>query len=234
MKGSISKDHKFCLIVKKEDLKSLNDFICKEYKHIEYTIHTNNGIKYELISFDEIINYDNYDFKKIIQIYIQAQNEKSTDNIFFPDFAISISDITNYSTSISYYIKNATEKEIDYHTQKIEELIHEFKPKYSWLYNRTNGLLVSLMTLLLIVIPLQILLKDKIDKALYYTFIIFGGIFTGWGWALSYDRVVSIFFQKTIFCIGKQQEFYDNKKSLRKNLLGGLLLHFLLAYWLLF
>jgi hypothetical protein len=113
MKGSVSKEHDFCIIVKKEDLKSLNDFICKEYKHIEYTIHTNNGTKYELISFDEIINYDNYDSKKIIQIYITAQNEKLANNILFPDFGISLCDITNYPTSISYYIKNATEKEID-------------------------------------------------------------------------------------------------------------------------
>jgi hypothetical protein len=84
------------------------------------------------------------------------------------------------------------------------------------------------MVSILMVIPLQ-LLKDKIDKSLFYMLPFCFGALAGWVIASYYDRVVSVFFPQTIFCIGKQQEFYENKKKLRQNWRWGIFVAFLIS-----
>jgi len=223
MEGSLLKEHKFSIIVKKEDLKALNDFICTEYKYIEYAIHTNNGVRYELSSFDDIINYDNYDSKKITQIYIKAQNEKPTRSIIFPDFEISLGDLTNYTTSISYQIRKATEKEIEYRTQKTEELINNFKADYSWLHKNSTIIAIVLFIWMCIAIPLQVYIVEKVETATFFVFIFILSAFAGWIGVRLLDKIISFFFPQTVLCIGKQIDFYERKKKLRQNWLWGII-----------
>ena len=229
MIGTISKSHKFCTLIKMEDLKSLNDFICNEYKYVEYTISIKNGTNYDSLTFDDIINYDNAEFKKIIQISIKAQDEKPITSIVFPDFEISLADLNNYSTSISYYIRKATEKDIEYRTQKIEELIKNFKADYSWLHKNSTKLIIFLFILMCISIPLQIYLKDKVETITLYVFMWTLSAFLGWVGSKLFDKVISFFFPQTVFCIGKQIDFYERKKKLRQNWLWGIIVTFLVS-----
>lgn len=228
MTGTISKDHKFCTIIKKEDLKSLHDFICKEYEYVECSISTKNGAKFELITFDDIISYDNIEFKKIIQIYIKAQKEKPLINIF-PDFEISLADLNHYSTSISYCIRKATEKEIEYRTQKIEELINNFKANYSWLYKNSNGLIFFLFIWCSILIPLQLYLKGKVETITLYVTVWTLAFIIGWIFSRLFNEIISFFFPQNVFCIGKQVDFYDRKKTLRQNWLWGIIVTFFVS-----
>lgn len=230
MNGNASKNYDYCIVVKKGDIESLVNFIKNEYTYIEYTLFTSNGVKYESVTLDEIMSYNNYIASKIVQIYIAAQNNKPATKIFYPDFAISLCDIGKYSTSVSYSIKNATEQEISHRSQKIEELIGGMKSKYSWLFKLNTIISVTFILYFVVVIPLQIFLKDKVNEVVYYLFPYSIGATVSWIVAASYEKIVTYFFPRTIFCIGKQEEFHTKKKKLRQNLLWGIVIAFFVSF----
>jgi hypothetical protein len=228
MNGTISKEYESCLVVSIEDLKLLDNFVKSEYTHVEYTLFVSNGIEYNNVTFDDIIGYSNYDASKITHIHITAKKKQST---YRHDFELSLHDSTKYDSSATYKITDATEQEINHLTQKLKELINGFKPKYSWLFNLKSKLFfLALLIISTLVIPLNLLyLNDKIDMGLLWMAqislgVIFGQLFLGF-----YDEIASFFFPKTIFRIGKQEEFYKKKKRLRQNLFWGILMTFIIS-----
>jgi hypothetical protein len=226
MTGTISKKHKFCTLVKVEDLKSLNNFIHSKYKYVEYTISLENGVNYASLTFDNIITYDNIEFKKIIQISIKAQNEEPiTRSIINADFEIYLADLNNSSTSISYYIKTATVEEMEWLTLKIEELINNFKANYSWLHKNSTGVIIFIFIWICISTSLQIYLKDKVETVILSVFMYTLSALVG----LVSNKIISFFFPLTVFCIGKQIGFYERKKKLRQNCLWGIIFTFIVG-----
>lgn len=222
MKGRFSKSYFFCTSISIEDLKSLNDFICKEYEQVEYSISTNNGAIYNSISYEEIIQFDNNDHKKIVQIQIKAQAKSPSTRFTLPDFEISITDLNKSTASISYSINNALEKEIEYRSHKINELTKNFKAKYSWLHQTRTKITLIIFLHSCFFIPVQLYLTDKIEPTQLLIYSLVSPIILAWPLFILTERVIEFLFPKTIFRIGKQEEFSKKKEELRKNLLWGI------------
>ena len=77
MKTKIDTKIKHSLIVDKDGLRSIQKFISKQYKHIEFTANCVDGSILETDNIEEIIGFDNPNYRHITEIVIEAQNDSS-------------------------------------------------------------------------------------------------------------------------------------------------------------
>lgn len=217
MIGSISKSYKFSTIISCNDLQRLNDFIAQEYNFLKYKITTIDGAKYETDDFNEILNYDNYNSRKIEQIIISA-NQVEREFKLLNDFEIVLRDLSQYPDSINYTIRNVSEKEITSYTSQLKELIMSFKVQNSWIHNIWSSLVFFFILWAIFSIYFSYLFHDKIDKTLLFLYQMTFSFFIGWISNWVFIKFASFLFPKTIFSIGKQKEFLKKKEKTRHTL----------------
>lgn len=218
MKGSISKSYKFSSIISSKDLQRLNDFIASEYNFLKYKITTIDGAIYETEDFNKILNYDNYNSRKIEQIVISA-NHAEKEFKFFNDFEIRLNDLSIYPDSINYTIRNVSEKEIASYTSQLKDLIMSFKAKSSWIHNTWASLAFFWVLWIIFSISFSYIFHDKVDKTLLFLYQMSFSFIIGWISNWFFRKFSSFLFPETIFSIGKQKDFLDKKEKTRHTLL---------------
>lgn len=228
MKGSISKSYKFSTIISCKDLQRLNDFIASEYNFLKYKITTIDGAKYETEDFNEILKYDNYNSRKIEQIIISA-NHAEKEFRFLNDFEIELNDSSRYPDSINYTIRNVSEKEIASYTSQLKDLIMSFKAQSSWIHNIWILLAFNGVMLLIFHFSFLHFFRDKIDETLLYLYPIFISFSIAWISSWVFSKTSTFLYPKTVFCIGKQIDFFDSRKKTRNTILIVIILGLILS-----
>ena len=223
MKATVTKEYKFCTVIKLEDLMLINDFLKSEYDSIKYKMYTNNDAVYELDDFEEIINYDNPDSRKITKIYIAAYKAPS----YFPNFEISLADIEYYRISVSYTIQSIDNKEIDSLLRKISDWNEWFKKSYSWIYH--NDILIFWVIWAPVSLLFYFTSFKQLDKVTYYVANFSLSWIVSWIIMLIIDKLLPKLYPKTTFCIGKQKQRLESKQKLRSNILWSGLVTFIIG-----
>lgn len=228
MKGSLTKSYKFSTIVKIEDLIQLDNFILSQYPFAKRYITTINGGEYAVENISEITDYDNPDSRKIIKISIRAQKEEDKVSAY-PDFEIYISDLHEYSTTVSFTIRREEEKEITYVSTKLDELIHNFKAKYSWLNCNITAVCFSIINWLVVYGIFNVFFYKKIDTVSYFITTFTLSFIVGIGTALIFMPLLKRIYPETIFCIGKQQLLFEKIRKIKETILYLIIIAFLVG-----
>ncbi|MDK2942541.1 MAG: hypothetical protein PWP56_2054 [Acetobacterium sp.] len=227
MAGQITKTFKFSTTVTSKDLISLNKFISSEFKQVRYKMYIMDGSIYDKDNINQILEYDNYPLRKITKIEINA-NKDAKDFYLLPDFEISLSDLSKSSYSIKYAIRNVTEKELDYYVKKIDELSLNFKSSYSK-YNSSQFIYITMFIFLIIIAVLIAFVSNKISPNVSTEMVVFLSAAIGVVFGKLVPSILYWLYPQTIFCIGKQEQFYENKKKLRNNIYVGFILAFVVS-----
>lgn len=216
MLGNITKKYSFGTLIKSKDLLSLDKYVRSIYPYVTYIIKMSNGADYKLDAIKDIVEYDNPDSRKIIGIYIYA-NKNDNKYISCSDLEISILDYNIYDKSVLFTIRNASQNEIDAYSNKIEELICNFKSPYrrinTWTFYIICCILISFIVSVFISKPLKNLTEDH--AAIIFINTILGAIIAWVGYQL-YRFVWLKLYPETIFLIGKQIDSNDKKRQIRQ------------------
>ena len=228
MKGSLTKSYKFSTIVKIEDLFQLDNFILSQYPFTKRYITTINGGEYDVENFSDISDYDNPDSRKIIKISIRARKEENKFSTY-PDFEIYISDLHEYSTTVSFTIRRAEEKEITYISTKLDELIHNFKAKYSWLNSNNISVIFYIINWLVVYGIFNVFFYKKTDTVSYFLTTFTLSLIVGIGTSLIFMPLLRKIYPETIFCIGKQQFLFEKIRKIKETILYLIIIAFLVG-----
>ena len=220
MIGNKTKEFSFGKIIKQEDLKSLNDFIASEYKNVRYSIRTKNGINFDLENYDKLITYENYTESKIEWIKIDANRDIENKYFTYSDLHLFMGIYTEYT------IRNSSEKDILFISDKIDKLINNFKSPHDWIFSFFGSLLVNSVAALLIIL-------------LFLKIIPIHNLSTVWGIILCasiipfqmlvYLVILPYLYPKTTILIGKQIDVYETKRKIRKSI-NTIFLGFIITY----
>jgi len=222
MVGQITKTFKFSTAVTSRDLISLNKFISTEFKQVRYKMYIMDGSIYDTDDINQILEYDNPPLRKITKIEINA-NKVAKDFYLLPDFEISLSDLSKSSYSIKYEIRNVTNKELDYYVKKIDEFSLNFKSSYSIL-NSPQFFSITVVIFLIIIAIFIAFLSKKISLNHYVSTVAALSAAIGFVLAKLVPSFLYWLYPQSIFCIGKQEQYYENKKKLRNNIFVGFFL----------
>jgi len=228
MKGALTKSYKFSTIVKIEDLIQLDNFILSQYPFAKRFITTINGGEYNVENISEITDYDNPDSRKITKISIRARKEEDKYSSY-PDFEIYISDFHEFLTSVSFTIRREEEKEITYVSTKIDELIQNFKARYSWLNKNITSVCFSIINWLIVFGIFHLSFYKKIDSISYYFSIFSLSLIVGTFTSLVFIPLLKKIYPETIFCIGKQQLLFEKVKKIKDTIFYLIIIAFLVG-----
>lgn len=217
MIGNKIKDFSFGKIIKQEDLTLLNNFITSEYKNVKYSIQTKNNISFDLENYDELVSYENFTESKIIWIRIFANKEMENKYFAYPDLSLFIGE---YKTE--YEIRKSSENDILYVSNKINNLIYNFKSPHSWISTFFGGWLINIILLLPVIIFSSKIIKELGSLLeIPWNYILFYVILLLMGELLA--MLKTYLYPKTCFLIGGQIKKYERKKQIRKILIGSLI-----------
>jgi len=228
MTGQISNAFNFSTVLTIRDLQALYDYLTSEYNFFKFTISTKDGAEYDIINFNEILEYDNSDHKKIIEIILYAYKEKS-DYKSFSDLEIKLRDSSIYSESIRYTFKKVSPKEIISYTSQLNELLLKFKAPCNWIQNKFIPVTFASILNIFFVVYFINNLKTKIDPSLYFLYILTITFTIGYFSSPAFKILISYFFPRTVFCIGRQLDFFERKRILRQNVLYAVIIAFIIS-----
>jgi hypothetical protein len=104
-----------------------------------------------------------------------------------------------------------------------------FKSKDSWVNSIWIPWILFSVLWILFCTSINNFLSDKVDKTILFIFLIIISIFFGYVVNWIYTKVVSDLFPKTIFCIGKQNQVFENIKKKRNLIFVGIILTFVVG-----
>ena len=228
MVGNITKKYSFGTIIKVNDLLSLDKYVRSIYPYITYMMKTSDGADYKLDSIKDIIEYDNFDSRKIIVIYIYA-NKNDNKYISYSDLEISILDYNVYGKSVLFTIRNASQNEIEAYSNKIEELTGNFKSPYrcinTWTFYLTSVISSCIIVSILISKSLKNLTEEY--EAILLINLLLGSVIAWIGYKL-YRLVWLKLYPNTVFLIGKQIDVNNRRKQVRQIIgnviIGGIII----------
>jgi hypothetical protein len=199
-------------------------FLNSYFKLIKYEVRCNDHSIIIFKSVEELLDYENPDFKRIVRIDIACSNEEDSNFIrIFPEFSFSLgSTLTPIEYSINF---------TDYHNaisfeKELENRIKEFKPWYSRI--STANISSIIMLILLFVFLLIIFFGAYLDitgqfqntsdtqKSSPYLFltILISGALIVWLFTFILERVQKFLFPKIVVNLGKQKRDYAKKSNL--------------------
>lgn len=189
-------------------------FLNKNYKNINIRIISIDWVNKDL-SYEELLEYDNYDDEKIIELHISCSNEslyKDSLEIFFWE---DIKWFWMFESYINKYTINSTEwKKFDEINKKISSIIiNEFKTWYSIFNNSIIYTILNFILIFFILIWLVYIfnLKNKIILSYIMPISLIIPVFSS-----QYKRIYRLVFPKIIFGIWKQEEKIEFHKKIRK------------------
>lgn len=216
MIGSLDKSYNRPIIVDEEQLRHLASIVEKRFCAVEYEIKTIDGAKYILPNIDDVIAYNNPDSRKIVCISIGGYKSKDGRG-YYPEFSISLFDMSKYDASCILTLKNLEEAEITYFSQRVDEFVKSTKTAYWWLHRSAFYIGLGFLLYCMVVVYYYLSLgmeqwSMKADKTT---------ILTGWSVicmlisVYGIRKIVEYLFPEGGFVIGEQKRFMKRKDKRR-------------------
>lgn len=225
IKGNI--EFRKAIVVDRKLLEEIENIITAYYGRPRYSAILENDDKIMFDSIDEILEYDNYEKRKINILNLLA------NQTFNLTFHADLSFIHNYKHTVvgGYETKNNNDSILI--VEKIQESLNKSKqPLYYTLLSK-----VSMMYLVIIIgiISLMLNIYNRFQSSIEYssafyinTVIISALIFYIIGTAFS--KIIGYFFKPVIFNWGKEVERIGKIKSLRGNIFWVIVVGAIMAY----
>lgn len=152
MKFIISKEIKHALLIDEKNLRELFEFISNKYEKVEITIKCSDKSLLETKDIEEILSFENSNYRKIISITITGRNslkEKLSLSIV-NDISRNIVDVGNpfFGPTAEYTVISEEEEIAQFNSDKLKKLLLELKPSFFYdIFSRTT--LLSIIVLFL-------------------------------------------------------------------------------------
>lgn len=222
MKGNLYKSYDFASIVTKDDLRDLLSLVTTKFEFVKCSIKTKDGAEYNSITLEEVLQYDNCDYRKIICLSIKGNKDES-NSFSFPNISITLCDNSVYDKSFILEIRDLEESEIVYYVRKIEDFVKRIRAFY-WFVHKI-GFYIFLGFLVYLIFALFYLLKIGSSEGKAYNFLMlqsfalfFCGTSVFWG-----RKLMSFLFPEFCFCIGELVRYIQKKEKMRTFIFGTLL-----------
>ncbi|MDE0087085.1 MAG: hypothetical protein OXU23_15295 [Candidatus Poribacteria bacterium] len=128
MKTRIDTEIEHSLIVDKDGLRAIQNFIFKQYKHTEFTAKCVDGSILETDNIEEIISFSNPNFRHITQIVFEAQNDPSEGLTLEMESQSGF-----FGEPISLDVRSESDEKAVFVVKEIRDLLKEMKPWYDLL-----------------------------------------------------------------------------------------------------
>ncbi len=218
----VEREIRHALIIGEKDLLNIFSLIKRKYKEVNTSAKCNDGITIKSKDINEIVEFENHDFRKIESIFIEGINSK--EEILF----LEIKNKGFLSTTAKYSAKSKNEEELNHILVKLNELFLGAKPWYNFLTNISIPL-IFLSVGILIIYPIvflriyfkivgripqdtatsSLLIGEKLAIAVFFVLLIY---FI----ANLLNKLNKWLFPKMFFLIGKQKEEMEKIRSVRK------------------
>lgn len=229
MKGNLHKKYEFATIITERDLKSLSTLVSSKFAFVKYEIKTKDGAEYCVDNLDDILNYDNHDYRKIILFRVKG-NRNERDSFIFPNISISLYDNSIYQEACDLDIKGLDDTEIVYFSQKVEDFTRQIKAPYWWCHKPAFYCIVSTtIYFLLTYFFLDDLFANETDKAFTFINLLMIACTCGMLSVVLGRRFVSWIFPEGCFCIGEQKKHIQRKEKYRGIILWTILVPLIIS-----
>jgi hypothetical protein len=225
MKTTITKELRHSLLIEEEDVKSLYGFISSRYKEVKVTANCIDGSKLESKEIDEIISFENPNYRKIKSLSFYAYNdinERLSLN-FWTDRAFTTAELE---------IESNNDEQALYSSHEILNKLAELKPWYDLLTRfPISYVVVGLWSLYSMIYTINQLIGERppssvLDRYSTFELINFAIVIVLIVFAIIYpfDWVQKQLFPKVFFLLGKQKKTMETIKKWRGFIFSGLIL----------
>jgi len=150
MKFIISKEIKHALLIDEKNLRELFEFISNKYEKVEITIKCNDKSLLETKDIEEILSFENSNYRKIISITITGRNslEERLSFSIVNDLSRNILDVGYplFGPTAEYTVISEKEEIAQFNSDKLIKLLLELKPSFFYdIFSRTT--LLSIIVL---------------------------------------------------------------------------------------
>ena len=216
MIGSLDKSYNRPILVDEDHLRYLAGIVEERFCAVEYVIKTIDGARFKLPTIDDLISYNNPDSRKIVCISIIGYKSKDV-NGYFPEFSISLFDMSEYDASCILTLKKLEEAEITHITQRVDEFVKSTKTAYWWLHRPAFYVALGLIFYSVVIVYYYLSLgmeqwSMKENKT---------SILIGWSFicmltsVYGIRKIVDYLFPEGGFVIGEQKKFMKKKDKTR-------------------
>lgn len=236
MKTKINTKIKHSLTVDKDGLRSIQKFISKQYKHTEFTANCVDGSILETDNIEEIIDFENPNYRRITEIVFEAQNDSSNwssserATLKIESQNGGLSRIFN-EVSISLNVRSESDEKAVFVVKEIRSLLKEMRPWYN-LFARTSIFAVyGLIWIICCVIVTVLLFMGLITSdtgTISISSLIAINVSGTIGLGLL-DYVRASLFPMIFFDIGRQNRKMEQIKFWRKLIFGSIGLALLIS-----
>ena len=224
MIGNLHKKYEFATIITESDLKAVSALVSSKFEFVKYEIKTKDGAEYCVDNFDDILNYDNHDYRKIVLFRVKG-NRNKRDSFVFPNISISLYDNSIYQEACILDIKGLDDTEIVYFSQKVKDFTEQIKAPYWWCH---KSFFYCAMSMVLYTILVCVFLRDwfinEEDKTYVFIMFLIIGSSCGMLSVLLGKRIVSWIFPEGCFCIGEQKKYMNRKEKYKWTILVPLII----------
>jgi hypothetical protein len=226
------------IVVFPDDLKYFDEFLRKNFKTVTYEAVCSDETKLKPTNLNELLEYENPDFKRITSITCKASNEQKNND----DVEIIIGKAGIFFTNTAMIQFNFSDiKQQMLVEDEILKRIGAMRPWYFWLSKIPFSILLPLLPVGFSMALNAISLSKKLTGMVPLTptppsvfteneAFIFVMATTGILFLVGYliDQSRNYLFPKSFFCIGRQQKAYEKRRTISYIFFGVIILGILI------
>ena len=229
MIGNLHKKYEFATIITESDLKVVSALVSSKFEFVKYEIKTKDGAEYCVDNLDDILNYDNHDYRKIVLFRVKG-NRNERDSFVFPNISISLYDNSIYQETCILDIKGLDDTEIVYFSQKVKDFTEQIKAPYWWCHKSAFYCVMGIILYtILAFVSLRNGLSNEEDKAYVFITLLVMSSSCGMLSVLLGRKLVSWIFPEGCFCIGEQKKYLHRKEKYRGIILWTILVPLIIS-----
>ena len=216
MKGNLHKKYEFATIIAEDNLQTLSMLVSSKFEFVKYEIKTKDGAEYCVDKLDDILNYDNHDYRKIVLFRVKG-NHNERDSFVFPNISISLYDNSIYQEACVLDIKGLDDTEIVYFSQKVKDFTEQIKAPYWWCHKDSFYVVLGVILYILFGILYLVNVNNKEAYDKIYNILILQGISAICMFVSMYfgQKLISYIFPEGCFCVGEQKRHIKRKEKYR-------------------
>jgi len=220
---------KHALVIEEEELLKISGLIAEKYEEIEISAKCSDKTILNSKDINDIIRFENHNFRKIESISIRGFNSGSKDYSIEENLFLTIVNKAFISATAEFSVRSKKEKDLNYILGKLDELFLGAKPWYNFLAKISVFwilfwiLFVAFGTVTILYIYFRItgeIPKDTTELLSTTTVekIFIGPIFIFLIYCITYpfDRLRGWLFPKLFFLLGRQKKTMEKIESVRK------------------
>lgn len=224
------------MIVDKGGLRSIQKFISKQYKYTEFTANCVDGSILETDNIEEIIGFENPNYRRITEIVFKAQNDSanwsSSEGVTLEIESQTggLSRIIN-NVSISLNVRSESDEKAVFVVKEIRSLLKEMQPWYNLLARTSIFVVCALIWIiccLIITVALFMGLITFNTGTVSFPLVGVLNVSVTIGLGLL-DYVRASLFPMIFFDIGRQKRKMEQIKFWRKLIFGSIGLTLLIS-----